>query len=150
MAENRTRRYASAGGIVLDPTGDRVLILVLPGRAAPDGLPEARLPKGHIELDEGRAQAAIREVLEETGLSEVELVADLGHQIVEFDYQGRHVDRDESYFLMVVRGGEQSGNPEPQFLCSWLPWDEALARLSYEPEREWVRRARQARERRQP
>jgi ADP-ribose pyrophosphatase YjhB (NUDIX family) len=102
------------------------------------------LPKGHIEPGEGRAQAAIREVSEETGLSEVELVEDLGHQIVEFDFQDRHVARDESYFLMIARSGERSGNPEPQFLCSWLPWEEALGRLSYEPEREWVRRARQA------
>jgi hypothetical protein len=32
---------------------------------------------------------------------------------------------------------------ELQFTPGWLDWDEALAELSYEPEREWVRRARE-------
>ena len=35
---------------------------------------------------------------------------------------------------------------EWQFIPDWLTWGQALARLTYEAEREWVRRARQAAE----
>jgi 8-oxo-dGTP pyrophosphatase MutT (NUDIX family) len=144
MPEQLIRRYEAAGGVVVDPAEDRILILVVSDRTAPQGLPEARLPKGHIEPAEGRAQAAVREVLEETGLAGVEVVADLGHQVVEFDHQDRLVVRDESYFLMIVQSRQGWGRPECRFERSWLTWDEALDRLTYEPEREWVRRGRQA------
>jgi hypothetical protein len=32
---------------------------------------------------------------------------------------------------------------EAQFEPEWLAWDETLAELTFEAEREWVRRARQ-------
>jgi len=144
MPEQVARRYSAAGGVVVEATSKRILVLVLFDHIGPDGLPEVRLPKGHIEPGEGRAQAAVREVLEETGLTRVQVLADLGHQAVEFGYQGRHIARDESYFLMLVPSREGWGEPEPKFERSWLTWDEALDQLTYEPEREWVRRGRRA------
>lgn len=139
--------YASAGGVVVDASGEKVLVLIRPGRAGPDGRPEARLPKGHIEPGESREEAALREVQEETGLISLRIVADLGHQTVEFDWQGAHYIRDESYFLMVVDDPSASGScqPERQFICHWLPWQEALDRLTFPAEREWVRRAQAVR-----
>jgi len=144
MPEQLVRRYSAAGGVVVEPAGDHVLVLVVADHIGPASLPEARLPKGHIEPGEGRAQAAVREVLEETGLTAVEILADLGHQAVEFDYEDRRVIRDESYFLMLVPSREGWGEPELKFQRSWLTWDDALARLTYESEREWVRRGRSA------
>jgi ADP-ribose pyrophosphatase YjhB (NUDIX family) len=144
MPEQIVRCYASAGGVVVDPATDHVLVLIVSVHVGPDGLSDARLPKGHIELGESRGEAAVREVFEETGLAEVEILADLGHQTVEFDDVNRHTVRDESYFLMLVPSHEGWGKPEPKYERSWLSWDEAVSRLTYEPEREWVRRARQA------
>jgi 8-oxo-dGTP pyrophosphatase MutT (NUDIX family) len=138
------RSYASAGGVVIDASGARVLVLVRPGRPGPDGQPEVRLPKGHIESGENRRQAALREAREEAGLSGPEILADLGHQMVEFDWQDCHYVRDESYFLMALPTYAQSGQPEKQFLRRWLPWEEALAQVTFEAEKEWVRRARTA------
>jgi 8-oxo-dGTP pyrophosphatase MutT (NUDIX family) len=139
-----TQRYASAGGVVTDPTGEGVLVLLRPGRLGPDGQQEVRLPKGHIEPGESRRQAALREVCEETGLARLDILADLGHQTVEFDWRGGHYIRDESCFLMVAPADVQSGRPEKQFECLWTTWEETLARLTFEAEREWVRRARSA------
>jgi len=144
MTQLSIRHYDSAGGVVIDRCGAVVLVLLLPAQLGPDGQPEVRLPKGHIEPGESRPQAAVREVSEETGLSDLEIVADLGWQRVEFDFGSRHVVRDESYFLMVVPDAAQAAPAEPQFRPFWLSWDEALAQTSYEPEREWIRRARQA------
>jgi 8-oxo-dGTP pyrophosphatase MutT (NUDIX family) len=137
------KEYASAGGVVADGSGKNVLVLLRPNRLRPDGRPEVRLPKGHIEPGESRLQAALREVREEAGLSDLETVADLGHQIVEFDSQGRHYVRDESYFLLTLGNSlpTQAGQPETQFECLWLAWEEALARLTFAAEREWVQRA---------
>jgi 8-oxo-dGTP pyrophosphatase MutT (NUDIX family) len=111
----------------------------------PNGRPEVRLPKGHIEPGESRQQTALREVCEESGLPELEILADLGHRTVEFDWQGKHYVRDESYFLMATSSNAESQDPEKQFERLWLTWESALARLTFEAERDWVRTARQAR-----
>jgi len=134
-----TVTYASAGGVVAD--GERVLVIVRPGRMGPDGRPEVRLPKGHIEPGESREETARREVGEEAGLMQVAIVADLGHQTVEFDWQDKHVVRDESFFLMAPSPSAPLGQAEGQFAPVWLTWEEALARLTFEAEQEWVRRA---------
>lgn len=144
MPDKQIRSYAAAGGVVVDPDVERILVLVVSRSCTPAGVPEARLPKGHIEAGEGRAQAALREVMEETGLMGVQVLADLGHLAVEFDHGDRHVVRDESYFLMQITSHDGWGDPEAKFERHWLTWDEAIERLTYAPEREWVRRARRA------
>ena len=135
------RKYKSAGGVVVDAAGERVLVLLRAERLGPDGRPEVRLPKGHIEPGESRIQAALREVEEEAGLSGLETVADLGHQTVEFDWKGQHFVRDESYFLMSEAADAVPGHPEKQFERLWLAWAEAQQRVTFEAEREWLRRA---------
>ena len=144
----RAIRYTAAGGVVVDvspqdETGDRVLILRRPGRN------EVRLPKGHVEKGESAQETALREVTEESGYADLEIVADLGHQVVEFSHLGAHVVRDERYFLMRLRSVEGASPrqierqpKELQFIPDWLGWDDALSALTFEAEREWLRRAR--------
>lgn len=60
----------SAGGVVLNPRGD---VLVVKQR---DG--SWSLPKGHIEEGEDPKTTAIREIREETGLTQYECVKILG------------------------------------------------------------------------
>lgn len=134
----RAIRYQAAGGVVVD--GERVLILRRPSRD------EIRLPKGHVEKGESAQATALREVAEESGYADLETLADLGHQTVEFDYQGTHVVRDERYYLMRPQSLHRAERKpkELQFIPEWMGWDEALSALSFEVEREWVRRAREA------
>lgn len=133
--------YAAAGGVVAD--GERVLVIMRSGRMGPDGRPEVRLPKGHVEPGESHEQAARREVSEEAGLLGAKIVADLGHQRVEFESRNRRVIRNETYFLMAPSPDAPPGQAESQFTPVWLAWEEALAQLTFEAEREWVRRAYQ-------
>lgn len=142
--EPQIRCYASAGGIVVDAKTNQVLVLLRPNRQTADGRAEIRLPKGHIEPGEDRIAAALREVQEESGLEGMDVVADLGHQMVEFDAQNRHTLRDESAFLMLWPDGAPSGPPETQFQPLWLSWEEAQRQISFESEREWLRRAERA------
>jgi 8-oxo-dGTP pyrophosphatase MutT (NUDIX family) len=99
-----------------------------------------------VEKGESDEDTALREVVEESGYNALDIVADLGHQVVEFDYQGAHVIRDEHYFLMCLHSARQKERrkKELQFIPDWLSWDEALAALTFEAEQEWVRRAREA------
>lgn len=138
------RQYASAGGVVVADTGKHVLVLRRRERLGPHGCAELRLPKGHIEPDEDPQQAALREVREEAGLSSLNTVRDLGQQVVEFDWRGYHYIRHESYFLLTTVPSTRYFEPEEQFERIWLPWDDALVQLTFEAEREWVRRAQSA------
>jgi hypothetical protein len=45
---------------------------------------------------------------------------------------------------MATTSATAAQPPEAQFERRWLPWTQALARLTFEAEREWVRRARSA------
>lgn len=130
------KRYQSAGGVVMH--NGQVLVLDRPSRG------EVRLPKGHIEDGENARQAALREVAEESGYADLEVAADLGSQVVEFDYDGNHVVRTEYYFLMRLRSDhqvERDAKDAAQFFPVWLAPQEALARLTYAAEQETLRRA---------
>jgi 8-oxo-dGTP pyrophosphatase MutT (NUDIX family) len=136
-----TNEYASAGGVVVTPTGEHVLVLVRGKRLGPDERPEVRLPKGHIEAGESRQQAALREVHEESGLTGLEILSDLGYQQVRFVFGGTRYVRNESYFLMAVPQDAAHDCPEEQFERRWLTWSDASAQLTFDAEREWIRRA---------
>lgn len=134
---SRVVEYTAAGGVVV--CGKHVLVLRRPSRG------EVRLPKGHVEPGESLPETALRETREESGYSGLVLGKNLGEQIVEFDYKGKHHVRTEHYYAMTLADEDvQVSQGESQFEPDWLTWDEALAALTFEPEREWVRRARQA------
>ena len=137
-----TVHYRAGGGVVVHD--DSVLLLHRPSRC------EVRLPKGHVEPGESVEATALRETAEESGYAGLVIQADLGSQVVKFDYHGRHVVRIERFFVMGL--GEESieadGSPvtpthaEEQFVPEWVRWDDAQAILTFPQEQEWVRRAR--------
>jgi 8-oxo-dGTP pyrophosphatase MutT (NUDIX family) len=132
--------YTAAGGVVTD--GERVLVLLRPSRD------EVRLPKGHVEGFETVEEGALRETIEETGYPSIEIVGDLGSQTVEFINRwhtgGKTRVREEHFFLMKLLDGATIQRPveDWQFDPKWVSWDEAEGQLTFEQEREWVRRAR--------
>ncbi len=104
------------------------------------------LPKGTIEERETPEEVALREVREETGLSRVRVVADLGEERYSFYWRAdrMYYDKTVRYFLLEFLGDEE---PRPQaeegfVACEWVSPDEALARITYKETREVVRRAR--------
>ncbi len=139
--------YRAAGGVVvqqallpdLDPTQAYVLLLDRPARA------EIRLPKGHVDdEDEDDAAAALRETSEESGYADLAILADLGEEVVEYDYKDRHVVRHEHYFLMRLQSLRQIQRSEvdaEQFLPLWVPLSQAESQLTYIAEQEWMARA---------
>ena len=93
--ESVLRRVARV--VLLDPQ-DRILLMH--GYEPED--PADRwwfTPGGGLEGDETREEAALRELAEETGITEVELGPVLWRRICSFPFDGRRWDQDEWYFL---------------------------------------------------
>ena len=139
--------YRAAGGVVIDDTGRALLMIRLVTR---DGRPrlEVRLPKGHVEPGETDAEAAKREVCEETGYCSVAILHDLGEAITEFGLESRLVRRTEHYYLMRVTGPPGTPHFDPTtpeealFRIRWAgDLAEAAQALTYGSEREFAGRA---------
>lgn len=63
-------KLTHAGGIVLNENNEIILVL--------NKLQYWAFPRGHIEENETPLNAAIREIQEETGITQLELIKDLG------------------------------------------------------------------------
>ncbi len=128
--------YTAAGGVIIHD--DKMLVLDRPSRG------EVRLPKGHVDPGESHEETAVRETVEETGYYEIEIVADLGQHLVEFDNKNRHYRRTEHYYLLRKLGdGQEPRSPqdEKQFHLLWVPLLEAVELLTYPTEQDVARRA---------
>lgn len=124
--------YVAAGGVVVFEK--QVLVLERPSPQ------EIRLPKGHVEDGEKRTDAAMREVGEESGYSKLKIIKDLGVQRNEFDHDGRHIIRQEYFYLMRLEEDVKTSGEE-EFTPKWLPPEDAIEQLSFQVEKEWLRRA---------
>jgi len=124
-------REFSAGGLVVRQMRGRPYIAAV---RVKDGKVLA-LPKGHIEPGESGAEAAIREVREETGVdsSMVEKIDDIRYWYMR---DGSRVLKVVAFFLLRYRAGSvRDHQPEEVDGAEWLPLEEAPRRLSYSGER---------------
>ena len=130
----------AAGGVLYrhGPTGLEVVVGEQTDRLT--GARTHRLPKGKIGRRETLQQAALREVLEETGLS-ARIVAPLGR--VEYTYLDGGVDvaKVVHFFLMEWEPGAAATPDGELDRIAWLPLQEACRILTYERERSIVERA---------
>jgi 8-oxo-dGTP pyrophosphatase MutT (NUDIX family) len=119
---------------------DGQVAVIVPVKRDARGRRVLGLPKGHLDGEETAEQAASREVQEETGLR-AELVEKLGE--ISYDYQkrGRRVSKRVAFYLFQYRSGDLADHDHEIEDARWMPLTEAAEALSYEGEREMVRRA---------
>ncbi|HEV2706194.1 MAG TPA: NUDIX domain-containing protein [Pyrinomonadaceae bacterium] len=125
----------SAGGIVLNPEG-RVLVVSQKGTSW-------SLPKGHIEEGENELEAARREIYEESGISHLELIKELGsYQRFKLGRDGREDHTElKTIHLFLFRTNETTlrpvdpDNPEAR----WLDIQEAAELLTHPHDRDFFR-----------
>ena len=128
-------REFSAGGVVVRRMRGRPFVAVI--RVRDEIL---ALPKGHPDGGESAADAAQREVREETGL-ETQLVEKLGDIRYWYAREGQRVMKIVSIFLFRYRGGRLADHDHEVEEAVWLPLEDAPARLAYRGEREMAEAA---------
>ena len=127
----------SAGGVVVD--GDQTVVIV-PVKRDGRGQPVLGLPKGHLDGAETPAEAAAREVAEEAGVRG-DLLGALGDVEYVYERRGRRIVKRVRFFLFAYRAGDPADHDHEIERAYWMPLSEAADALTYEGEREMVRRA---------
>ena len=134
-----SRSEVSAGGVVYRRE-DGGVDLALAARRTRRGQLAWGLAKGAIEQGESDEQAAVREVLEETGL-EAEVEADLGDIRYFYVWEGVRVRKRVHFFLMRATGGDVADHDSEMEDVRWFPLKGAIKRAAYKGEREVIERA---------
>lgn len=134
MADARSRLIFefSAGGLVVDERGWVLLIRARDLR----NQPVWTLPKGALIAGETSAEAAVREVREETGW-QCEVVRDLEPVTYWFQRNGQRIKKTVRWFRMrpLAEVGEHDNEVDE---VAWVEPAEAARRLRYESDRRLI------------
>lgn len=119
----------SAGGVAQE--GDRLLMVRVKNL---EGNELWTFPKGHVEPGESAEQAAVREVLEETG-HRCEITAPLEDVRYWFQRDGILTRKTVRWYLMRSLGQEGTPDPEEVLEAAWVPFAEVGARVRYKSDK---------------
>lgn len=137
---SRIVEETSAGGLVVQGNGGRIEVAVI-ARLNRAGRVEWCLPKGHLEGAETPAQAAVREIHEETGILG-NVVAKIGTIDYWFNVEGRRIHKTVHHYLLDAVDGSLTveGDPDAEAIdVAWVPMEELGTRLAFVNERRIAR-----------
>lgn len=128
-------RTHSAGGIVI---GDGGTVALVQSRSSGFWT----LPKGHVDEGETDEEAARREIMEEAGLMNLELIDDLG------EYERPHIQKDGSDDLSEIKiihmflfAAQPHAELEPTHemkAAKWVSFRELADHILYPRDRAWL------------
>ncbi len=134
---NRTE--TSAGAIILREVAGELKIALAQHRRA---IKSWALPKGHVEEGESLEEAALREIYEEAGLADVQLIKHLGTIMREsVKSNGDVVQKTIHFFLAYAPGNSHYPGPSDLSFTEvgWFVPREAIALLPFEAEQDFLR-----------
>ncbi len=130
----------SAGGVIYRWREGRAHVLLIR-----DAYQHWGFPKGHVEATETAADAALREVQEETGLCTLRLDQRLRTIDWFFRFRGKLIHKYCHFYLIESPEGDTCPQQEEGITeCIWLPLDEAIQSISYDNAREVLMLAAEA------
>jgi 8-oxo-dGTP pyrophosphatase MutT (NUDIX family) len=126
----RTRNEHSSGGAVISTKGGVAYVAMIATR----GKTRWGLPKGAVSEGETSEQAALREVLEETGL-EAEILKPL--DTIEYFFRAGDtlIRKRVDFYLMRYVSGELTPQLSEVDDVEWVELSEAVGRASFDSER---------------
>ena len=134
----RAQRETSAGGVVFRRGPDGVVHYLL----IRDSYRNWGFPKGHLERGEPPADAARREVAEETGLADLVLHGPIRVIDWYFRFRGKTIHKFCHFFLFESATGEAAPQEEEGITaCVWQELGAALGKISYDNARGVLKRA---------
>lgn len=129
MAVLKSKDEYCAGGVVVRRVRSSTYFLLIL-----DSYGNWGLPKGHVECGESNRVAAMREVIEETGLVEVASGPTLG--TIDWHYinsSGTSIHKRCEYFLMGSKEGEVTPQVSEGIVdCRWLSTNDVSRTLKYD------------------
>jgi len=131
------RDETSAGGLVVERETMRAVII---GRRNTRGRVLWSLPKGHVEEGETAGEAAVREVLEETGLTS-EIVGELGEIDFWFQQEKITIHKTVHHFLMLSKSGVLTAQVGEVDEIAWVALDQIAKRLTHQDEKQLIVKA---------
>jgi 8-oxo-dGTP diphosphatase len=136
-ARKKIRQEHSAGGAVVTLRDGAPHVALIATR----GKTRWGLPKGAVIKGETNEQAALREVLEETGL-EAEVLSLLDTIEYQFRAGDSHIRKRVDFYLMRNTGGDLRPQLEEVDDVAWFPLEDAIRRSSFDSEKRILEMAR--------
>ena len=128
------RYEKSCGALVFRRAGQGLEVLLLQHRGG-----HWDYPKGHVEPGESERETALREVLEESGLT-VRIEDESFREVIRFSpYPG--CEKDVVYFIAFLVSGDLKPQPEEIAKAGWFNTREALERITFQNARNLLLKA---------
>ena len=146
----RRRRRARGGrrGIRIEASAGFILFRLVDGRRLYLLLDYGKhwdYPKGHVEKDETPWQAAVRELFEETGISQVQRIGDFEHKIQYEFFSSRkgRVRKTVTYFAGLTEQ-EKVRISDEHVGYAWLDYQDAIKQLTFDSAKDVLQRCEDA------
>lgn len=128
----------SAGAVILRREGGKIFYLLLHYKYKSEYWD---FPRGNIEEGENGHETIKREILEETGISDINFVQGFRESTSWFyKREGETVYKEVVYFLIETKTKEVKVSEE-HIGHEWLPYNEAMVRIGYKNSKEVLKKA---------
>lgn len=135
MRSTQTKQDFSTGGVVWDKAAGKFLLIRVENLS---GTQVWTFPKGHPETGETDGQAAVREVLEETGWR-----CSLGNLITDVHYNYIHeqvtYEKTVRWYMMTPLEKTREFDTEEVLECRWATPEEARSLVTYGSDKELLK-----------
>jgi 8-oxo-dGTP pyrophosphatase MutT (NUDIX family) len=126
----------SSGAVVFREEGGRRLYLLLHYEAK-----HWDFTKGHVEKGENDEQTARRECEEETGIRELTIIPGF-REMIEYFYKNKEKIMHKQVVFLLARTRKKEVTLSFEHIgFEWLPYEEALGRLTYDNAKNVLRKA---------